>query len=134
MDACAGITDRGTRCKNKPIDASGYCYSHHPDYEEDRKRYGSKGGKRGGRGRPAPATKELARLQGRLEQLAEDVLSGRIKEERASVAGRLLSYATRCVVASVQAREQEEILERMEALEEALEMTKTDSKVSRRGA
>lgn len=133
MTKCAAITKAGTRCSHNAIDASGYCYSHHPEREEERQRYASRGGKKGGRGRASPATKELARLQARLEELAEDVLAGRIKEERASVAGRLLSFATRCVVASVQAREQEEILERMEALEEALETTSRKPTV-RRGA
>ena len=59
MTKCSGITQAGTACKGIPIDGSGYCYVHHPDHAEDRRRHGAKGGKRGGRGRP---TSELARL------------------------------------------------------------------------
>jgi hypothetical protein len=47
---CAAITQAGAACKGIPIDASGYCYAHHPDYTDERRRYGSKGGKRGGAG------------------------------------------------------------------------------------
>jgi hypothetical protein len=47
---CAAITQAGAACKGIPIDASGYCYAHHPDYADERRRHGSRGGKRGGAG------------------------------------------------------------------------------------
>ena len=62
MDKCLGITRGGTACKGVPIEGSQWCYVHHPDHAEERRRHGAKGGKRGGRGRPSS---ELARLQRR---------------------------------------------------------------------
>ena len=94
MARCSGITQAGTACKGIPIDGSGYCYVHHPDHAEDRRRHGAKGGKRGGRGRP---TSELARLGARFEELADKVLSGEVERADGAVAGQLLNGARSCV-------------------------------------
>ena len=120
MAKCSGITQAGTACKGIPIPGSEYCYVHHPDYAEERKRHGSKGGKRGGRGRPSV---ELARLQARFEDLAEKVLSGEVERGVGAVAGQLLNGARACVRDALAAREQEELVARLEALEDALERT-----------
>lgn len=118
MAKCSGITQAGTACKGIPIEGSQYCYVHHPDHAEERRRHGSKGGKRGGRGRPSS---ELARLQRRFEELAESVLSGDVERGVGAVAGQLLNGARACVRDALSAREQEELIERLEALETALE-------------
>ncbi len=118
MAKCSGITQAGTACKGIPIDGSDYCYVHHPDRIEERRRHGSKGGKRGGRGRPSV---ELARLQGRFEDLATKVLSGEIERGVGAVAGQLLNGARACVRDGLAAREQEELVARLESLEEQLE-------------
>jgi hypothetical protein len=118
MARCSGITQAGTACKGIPIDGSGYCYVHHPDHAEDRRRHGAKGGKRGGRGRP---TSELARLGARFEELADKVLSGEVERADGAVAGQLLNGARSCVRDGLTAREQEELVERLESLEESLQ-------------
>jgi len=118
MARCSGITQAGTACKGIPIDGSGYCYVHHPDHAEDRRRHGAKGGKRGGRGRP---TSELARLGVRFEELADKVLSGEVERADGAVAGQLLNGARSCVRDGLTAREQEELVERLESLEESLQ-------------
>jgi len=126
MTKCSGITQAGTACKGTPIDGSQWCYVHHPDHAEERRRHGSRGGKRGGRGRPSV---ELARLQARFEELAEKVLSGEVERGVGAVVGQLLNGARACVRDGLAAREQEELIARMEQLEEALE-----AKESRYGA
>jgi hypothetical protein len=113
---CSGITRAGGACKGIPIDSSQWCYVHHPDHAEARRRHGSKGGKRGGRGRP---TAELARLKERFESLAYAVLSGKIERADAAVAGQLLNGARACLRDAMTAREQEELIGRLEALEQA---------------
>jgi hypothetical protein len=118
MTKCSGITQAGTACKGTPIEGSQWCYVHHPDHAEERRRHGSKGGKRGGRGRPSA---ELARLQRRFEELAEAVLSGEVERGVGAVAGQLLNGARACVRDGQAAREQEELVARLESLEEALE-------------
>ncbi len=118
MGRCAGITRAGGSCKGTPVDGSGWCYVHNPDHAEERRRHGSRGGKRGGRGRP---TSELARLRDRFESLADDVLTGRIERADGAVAGQLLSGARACVRDGLAAKEQEELIQRMEVLEAGLE-------------
>jgi hypothetical protein len=100
---------------------SQWCINHDPDKAEARRRRASKGGKRGGRGRPSV---ELARLQARFEDLAEKVLSGEVERGVGAVAGQLLNGARACVRDALVAREQEELVGRLEALEEALERQK----------
>ena len=115
MGKCSGITQAGTACKGTPIGGSQWCFVHHPDTAEERRRHGSKGGKRGGRGRPSA---ELARLQARFEELAEKVLSGEVERGDAVVVGQLLGGARACVRDGLAAREQEELVARMDALED----------------
>ncbi len=117
MALCSGIRADGGRCRGQAIGDSQWCFSHHPDYEEQRRRRASKGGKRGGRGRP---TTELARLRDRFEELADKVLAGQIERADGAVAGQLLNGARACVRDALAAREQEEIVERLEELEEGL--------------
>jgi hypothetical protein len=88
MAKCSGITRSGTACKGTPIDGSQWCYVHHPDHAEERRRHGARGGKRGGRGRPSS---ELARLQGRFEELADMVVNGDVGRGVGAVAGQLIS-------------------------------------------
>ena len=114
MAKCSGITRSGTACKGTPIDGSQWCYVHHPDHAEERRRHGARGGKRGGRGRP---TAELTRLQRRFEELADKVLSGEVERAAGAVAGQLLNGARACVRDGLAAREQEELEARIAALE-----------------
>jgi radical SAM superfamily enzyme YgiQ (UPF0313 family) len=100
---------------------SEWCIGHDPDQAEARRSRASKGGKRGGRGRPSS---ELARLQRRFEELADMVLAGEVERADGAVAGQLLNGARACVRDSLTAREQEEIIERMEQLEAGLQAQK----------
>ena len=120
LGKCSGITQAGTACKGIPIDGSQWCYVHHPGRTEERRRHGSRGGKRGGRGRPSPATGELVRLQERFEDLATSVLSGEVERGAGAVAAQLLNGARACVIGLLKAREQEELYERVEELERRL--------------
>ena len=126
MAKCTAITRGGERCKGIAIDSSGYCYAHHPDHEQNRRQAARKGGRRGGRGRPVS---ELARLGARFEELADKVLAGEVERGVGAVVGQLLNGARACVRDGLAAREQEELIGRMEQLEEALE-----AKESRYGA
>ena len=118
MPKCTAITRGGARCKGIAIDSSGYCHAHHPDRAAARSRAASKGGKKAGRGRPSA---ELARLQRRFEELAEKVLAGEIERGVGAVAGQLLNGARACVRDGLAAREQEELVGRLEEIETLLE-------------
>ena len=65
-----------------------------PDKAQARRLRASKGGKRGGRGRPSS---ELARLQRRFEELADKVLAGEVERAAGAVAGQLFNGARACV-------------------------------------
>jgi len=111
---CSGIRADGGRCGAQAIRSSEYCVNHHPDYEDARRRRNSKGGKRGGRGRPQA---ELVDIKRRLSDLADDVLEGRQEKGVAAVASQILNVYLRAVSVELSVREQLELVERLEALE-----------------
>jgi hypothetical protein len=117
LATCTGITRSGERCRGVAIDGSGLCYAHHPDHAEDRRRAARKGGHRGGRGRPQA---ELANIKERLSDLATDVLEGRQDKGVAAVVSQVLNVYLRAVSVELKVQEQRDLLERLEALEEAL--------------
>ncbi len=116
MAKCTAITRAGSRCQGVPIDGSGLCHAHHPDRAQARKQAGYKGGKRGGRGRPLS---EVSRIQARLEELAEAVLTSGVGRAEAAVAGQLYNYALRAIQVGLKAKEVEELEQRVEQLEAA---------------
>jgi len=117
MALCSGIKADGGRCKAQATRNSEWCIGHDPDQAEARRRRASKGGRRGGRGRPQA---ELAGIKRRLADLADAVLEGRQDRADAAVAGQLYNTYLRAVSVELRAREQLEITERLESLEEAL--------------
>jgi hypothetical protein len=125
---CSGITQAGTVCKGIPIDGSQWCHAHHPDRTDERRRYGSKGGKRGGRGRPQA---ELSDIKRRLSDLADDVLEGRQDKGVAAVVSQVLNVYLRAISIEMKQKEQLELVGRLEALEEGLEQNKRRSRTWR---
>ncbi len=119
---CTATKRDGSPCTLPSNGPAGLCWAHDPKNAERRRR----GQSRGGKSKPS---RELARLQRRFEELAEQVLSGDVERGVGAVAGQLLNGARACVRDALTARAQEELIERLEALEEALEQ-----KGSRRGA
>jgi len=118
MSRCAGIRADGERCGGRAIEGSEWCWNHHPDYAEARKRNASKGGKRGGRGRRSPATDETRAIKELLEDLTERVLSGELETGPASVANQLINTRLRALEAQRKQTELEDVLVRLDALEE----------------
>jgi hypothetical protein len=121
LSKCTGITQDGERCKRIAIDGSDYCYAHHPEHAGDRTRAARKGGKRGGRGRPIA---ELGALRAENAEIRERLLEGKLRPGVAAVAIQSLNTDIRAVATTLRAREQEELVERLEALEGALEQRK----------
>ena len=72
MSVCAGIKrDRG-RCTAPALPGEGYCYGHHPDFAEKRRRNAAKSHK------TRSASPEIAAIKERLTVLADDVLKGSV--------------------------------------------------------
>ena len=118
MSQCAGITAAGGRCRGQAISNSQYCFSHSPDHAEARKQRASKGGKRGGRGRPGA---DIAELKQEVRNVIDDVLEGKVLQGPGAVALQGYNVLLRASKLELEIREQTEVIERMEALEEALE-------------
>jgi hypothetical protein len=118
---CAGITQAGTACKGIPIDGFQWCYVHHPNRIEERRRHGSKGGRRGGRGRPIA---ELGALRDENAEIRRRLLEGELLPNVAAVAIQSINTDIRALGAAMKAREQEELVERLEGIEEAVEQRK----------
>jgi hypothetical protein len=97
-----------------------WCWNH-PDYEQARRRRASKGGKRGGRGRPQA---ELSDIKRRLSDLADDVLEGRQDKGVAAVASQVFNVYLRAISVETKLKEQFKVVERLESLEEGLEQNR----------
>jgi hypothetical protein len=123
MGRCAGIRADGGRCKAEAMPQAQWCWNHHPDYEQARRRRASKGGRRGGRGRPIA---ELGSLRDENADIRRRLLEGELLPNVAAVAVQSINTDIRAVGATLKAREQEELVERLEALETVLERRKRE--------
>ncbi|MDP9457967.1 MAG: DUF5763 domain-containing protein [Actinomycetota bacterium] len=117
MALCAGIKRDGGRCTATVPPSKGYCYQHDPERQEERKRNASKAGK-------SKPLRELQDVKKRLSDLARDVLEGRENRASAAVAGQLLNTDIRAVSVELKAKEQQDLEQRLEELEELLEARK----------
>ena len=124
MAKCSGITQAGTACRGIPLEGSQWCYVHHPEHIDERRRHGSKGGKRGGRGRPIS---ELSTLRDENAIIRQRLLEGELAPNVAAVAVQSLNTDIRAVAATLKAREVEDIEGRLEELEQLLATRKEDT-------
>src|SRR5215207_9293819 len=118
MASCAGINAQGNRCKTKAMQGSSWCFNHSPDHEEARRQRASKGGRRGGRGRPLV---EVAELREQLEELYELVLSGETEPKVGTVLNQVVNTRARLIDTALRAREQEVLEQRVQELEDLLD-------------
>jgi hypothetical protein len=124
MARCAGIRADGGRCGAQAMRNSQWCLGHDPNQADARRRRAAKGGKRGGRGRPA---QELADVKRQLQDLADMVLVGEVERADASVAGQLLNIKLRALETERRWKELSELEERMVTLEATLAANKKGS-------
>ena len=115
MAKCSGITQAGTACRGIPIGDSQCCYAHHPDHSNARRRHGSRGGKRGGRGRPQA---ELSDLKRRISEVIDAVLEGSQDRGRAAVAIQGFNALRAVLELERKIKETEDLEARIQALED----------------
>jgi hypothetical protein len=115
---CSAIKASGERCKVSVEPPATLCWAHDPANRETRRRITSKAGKSRG------PSRELATIKQRLSDLADDVLADKVNRASAAVAGQILNTYIRAVSVELKAREQMELIERLESLEETLEQRK----------
>jgi hypothetical protein len=114
MALCSGIKADGGRCKAQATKGSSFCVGHDPEKADARKRRASKGGRGGGRGRPSTL---LTSLRDENADIRKQLLDGGLLPSVAAVAIQSLNCDIRAVATMLKAREQEEIVERLEELE-----------------
>jgi hypothetical protein len=113
MARCQGLTRGGDQCSGTATPGGNYCYLHDPRYAAQRKAHATKAGK-------ARGQSELGDLKVELRQLFQDVKAGKGDVKRAGVAAQIANVLLRALSLEKDIREQEEILARIERLEEAL--------------
>ncbi len=111
---CSFIKPSGERCRGTATGPQGLCWAHDPANAEQRRRTASRAGK-------SKPNKEIVSIRGRLSDLADDVLEGRVDRADAAVAGQLLGTVIRAIGTELKVREQQELEGRMEELEGLLE-------------
>ena len=119
MARCSHTYADSSQCRRIVSSEQRYCYSHDPARAAERRRNAARGGK-------AKASGELVGIKQRLSVLADDVLAGEVDRGVGAVASQILNVYLRAVSVELKAREQLELIERLEALEEALEQRKVD--------
>ncbi len=114
MAQCRAIKRDGSRCKGSVKPGEEWCWNHDPANAERRRRNTSKAGK-------SKPSKDLQAVKVQLQDLTDRVLSGGVDRSAAAVCGQLLNVKLRAVEVERKIREQEELTERIEALEQAAE-------------
>jgi phage-related tail protein len=111
---CAGTKRDGAPCTATVEPPQRFCWWHDPANADKRRRAASKAGK-------AKPNRELASIKMRLSDLADDVLADKVDKGVAAVASQVLNVYLRAMSVELKAREQMELIERLEALEEGLQ-------------
>ena len=117
MSLCAGIKADGVRCGAQAMRASEWCVGHDPDKADARRRRASKGGRRGGRGRPLAG---VHAVKDKLQDLADRVLDGSLDRADAAVVSQIYNVLLRAVSVEMKVREVEELEARLADLEALL--------------
>jgi hypothetical protein len=117
---CSHTYTDSSQCRRIVSAEQEYCYSHDPLRAGERKRNAARGGK-------AKASGELGRVKARLQALADMVEEGQMDRADAAVISQIWGTYLRAVSVELKAREQRELVERLEALEEGLEQDRGDS-------
>jgi hypothetical protein len=90
-----------------------HCYQHDPARASERQRNASKAGR--SKGNP-----KLTRLDRQLEDLASDALEGKVERGVAAVVNQIINTRVRLLEVERKIKEQEELEERLTALEDVL--------------
>ena len=110
MVRCGGFKRDGASCAVSVAEEQGYCWWHSPENAEERRRATSRGGK----AKANPLTRELHR---QLAKLVDDVVTGELQAYRGAVAYKLINGRIRLLETERKITEQEDLLERLDALE-----------------
>ena len=114
MPRCSHTYEDSSQCRRIVSAEQEYCYSHDPQRASERKRNAARGGR-------AKASGELGRVKARLHTLADMVEEGQMNRADAAVISQIWGTYLRAVSVELKAREQMELIERLEMLEVSLQ-------------
>ncbi len=106
---CAAITKAGERCRLDATSGS-YCWSHAPEHAEKRKTTARRGGK-------ARGASEMAEVKREIRRVIEAVGTGETERSVGAVLFQGFNTLLKAVEVERRIVEQQEVLERIEALE-----------------
>ncbi len=110
---CSFIKASGERCRGAATGQHGLCWAHDPKNARRRRRTASRGGR-------AKANRELVEAKQQIKGVIAGVLSGRLGSNVGSVAFQGYRTLLSAISTELAVKEQTELIERLEALEEAL--------------
>jgi hypothetical protein len=110
---CPATTLRGGQCSGSVPEGKYWCWYHDPANSDKRKRAASRGGK----GNRSRVSRDLHKL---LEDLTAQVVAGDLEPYPASVAGQLVGVRLRLLEYERRVKEQDELVGRLEELEEQI--------------
>jgi len=113
---CTAITKGGSRCSHTAT-ADTFCHLHDPARAEQRRRDASRGGKTGGNGRSSGLS-ETGEAKRWIKGLVARLLKGEVERDVATACFMGLGTLARFIELERRIREQDEIEERLAALEE----------------
>ena len=111
MPRCSATKPNGTGCERIVGASQTYCHAHDPSRSEQRRRAASKAAK-------SKPNREVAEIKQRLQTLADDVLEGQVARADAAVVSQIYNVLLRTVETERKIREQEDLIERLEGLEQ----------------
>src|ERR671910_1559257 len=117
MPRCSHTYTDSSQCRRIVSAEHEYCYSHDPRRAAERKLNAARGGR-------AKASGELGRVKARLHTLADMVEAGQMDRADAAVISQIWGTYLRAVSVEMKQKEQLELVERLESLEEGLEQSK----------
>jgi hypothetical protein len=115
---CAAITKGGSRCKLDATPGSNYCWNHAPENAEARSRRARRGGK-------ARGASEMAEVKREIRRVIDAVDTGETERGVGAVLFQGFNTLLKAVEVERKIREQEELTERLEALESVLKVRST---------
>jgi hypothetical protein len=114
LKQCSAITAQGARCQRVIGQSQSFCYSHDETRGAERRANASKAAR-------AKNGHELTEVKSKLRSLAADVEAGRLSTARGSVTAQLYGVLLRAIEQERKQREADELVHRIEELEEAAE-------------
>jgi len=106
------VKTKGGRCTAPTLPGQEWCYGHHPDYAEKRRRFAARSHK------TRSASPEIGLIKARLVTLAEDVMEGNVDRANAAVSSQVYNVLLRAISVELKIKETGELEAQVEELRE----------------